>query len=449
MRRIEGFDFFRLDFDEDGALAAGAEHDRLRQVVADGSATDVLLIAHGFRNDEQDAFRLYTSFLNTFKGHLHRPELQASLARRRFAVGGVFWPAQRFPEAPDTDPNAPRLPAAASETTELAGARARLVELKDRFARPRQRAPIERALTLLPSVKGSRVAQDEFVSLVLSLLESTDEDPGEGGQQVRAQSGSELLAKLGTPVILPTRTDRSEGGVARIAATDADTAGATQGLGTFFQSVFGQVGQLLNFTTWYLMKDRAGTVGARGVAEVVRALRAARPAVKLHLIGHSLGGRLMTACAKELSEAPAVRLDSLSLLEAAFSHYGFSPDNGRGRSGFFRDVITRKVVKGPIIATYSVQDTVVGYAYAIVSRLAGDNAKAIGDAGDEFGGIGRNGTQKTSEAVRDVLHPAGTPYDLKSAVVNNLDGSGGLIKDHGDVTNETITYAVASAVSRT
>ena len=34
-------------------------------------------------------------------------------------------------------------------------------------------------------------------------------------------------------------------------------------------------------------------------------------------------------------------------------------------------------------------------------------------------------------------------------VINNLDGSGGLIKDHGDVTNDAITYAFASAVART
>jgi pimeloyl-ACP methyl ester carboxylesterase len=213
--------------------------------------------------------------------------------------------------------------------------------------------------------------------------------------------------------------------------------------------VFSQVGQLLNLTTWYLMKDRAGAVGATGVADAVRAVKAARPAVKLHLVGHSLGGRLMAAGAKALCTPPAVQPDSLILLEAAFSHYGFSPDNGRGTPGFFRDVIARKVVKGPIVATYSVQDTVVGYGYAIASRLAGDNAKAIGDAHDEFGGIGRNGTQNTTEAVQDVLHAAGTGYRFRGGVVNNLDGSGGLIKNHGDVTNETVTYAVASAVAQT
>ena len=92
----------------------------------------------------------------------------------------------------------------------------------------------------------------------------------------------------------------------------------------------------------------------------------------------------MAACARSLAVPPAVQPDSLTLLEAAFSHYGFSDDNGQGQHqpGFFRSVVTSRVVKGPLIATYSVQDTVVGLVYAIASRLAGDNVQAIGDAGD-------------------------------------------------------------------
>ncbi len=39
--------------------------------------------------------------------------------------------------------------------------------------------------------------------------------------------------------------------------------------------------------------------------------------VKRHLVGHSLGGRLMAACAKALCADPKVRPDSLLLLEAA------------------------------------------------------------------------------------------------------------------------------------
>ncbi len=157
----------------------------------------------------------------------------------------------------------------------------------------------------------------------------------------------------------------------------------------------------------------------------------------------------MTACAKALCTEPMVRPDSLSLLEAAFSHYGLSDNNGHGDRGFFRDVVERHVVKGPFLSTYSYQDTVVGKAYAISSRLAGDNVKAVGDKDDQFGGIGRNGTQRTNESTNQPLGAVGASYTFATAKVNNLDGSGGRIRDHGDVTNAEVTYAVACAVATT
>ena len=156
----------------------------------------------------------------------------------------------------------------------------------------------------------------------------------------------------------------------------------------------------------------------------------------------------MAACAKTLA-SPKLQPDSLTLLEAAFSHYGFSPDNGQGNAGFFRAVVQEGVVRGPLVATFSALDTVVGKVYAVASRLAGDNLKAIGDENDPFGGIGRNGAQKTKEAVKDVLHAVGQAYDFESGKVTNLDGSDGLITNHSDVTNDKVTYAFASAVAHT
>jgi hypothetical protein len=113
-------------------------------------------------------------------------------------------------------------------------------------------------------------------------------------------------------------------------------------------------------------------------------------------------------------------------------------------------VIDAQVVKGPLVSTFSAQDTVVGTVYAIASRLAEDDVQAVGDANDPFGGIGRNGAQKTREALVDVLHAVGTPYGkLQTGKVICLDGSGGLIKNHGDVRNSLVTYAVASAIAQT
>jgi hypothetical protein len=197
------------------------------------------------------------------------------------------------------------------------------------------------------------------------------------------------------------------------------------------------------------MKNRAGVVGENGVARAVRDLKASIPSIRIHLVGHSLGGRLVAGCAKSIAQSPMVQPDSLTLLEAAFSHFGFSANNGKGETGFFRDVIQKGVVKGPLIATFSAQDSVVGTVYAVASRLAGDNLKAVGDANDPFGGIGRNGAQKTAEAVVEKLHAAGSAYRFTLGKIVNLDGSGGLIKDHGDVTNPDVTYAFASAVADT
>lgn len=447
MQSIEGFDFFPLNFDGDGKAKAAAELKGFVDHAVAAQATDAIFLAHGFRNDETDATRLYTNFLKTFRGHLARPEL-ASLNGRKFIVAGVHWPSKTFRESFGSDEGG--VQSAGSDAQELADAKKQLADLKKQYANASQKKNLDRAAKLLPKLKGDVDAQDEFVELVLSLLDGTDLDTTEGVPQIRAQEGSALLNKLGTPIILPTsRDDDDEGGVTAVVAPPGDDDGETAGVGDFFGSILGRVNQFLNLTTWYVMKERSGTVGEVGVAAAVRALRAKSPSIKIHLVGHSLGGRLMAACAKSLASAPILHPDSATLLEAAFSHYGFSANAGHGKPGFFRDVITKNVIAGPCLATFSFQDTTVGKAYAIMSRLADDNVRAIGDANDPFGGIGRNGAQKTAESSSQRLHVPGTKYTFAPKIVTCLDGSDGLIKDHGDVTNETVTYAFASAVAAT
>jgi hypothetical protein len=421
MQTIEAFDFCPLTFDEDGALTSRQDLDALLAHAATARATDAIFLAHGFRNDEADASTLYRRFLETFRVNLARPEFH-SVSSRRFVVAGLYWPSKPFREMYATTSEKTRSLQDPRET--IAALEAELDELRE-GASPAQKAKLTRAKALLPALAKDRTKQDRFVALVLSVVDGSDGDTTEGLPQVRAQRGSEVLARL------------------------SDQPGGTRGLGNVFNSIAGGVGTFLNLTKWYVMKERAGTVGATGVATAVRDLRGRCPSIRVHLVGHSLGGRLMAGCVKALGERPPVRPDSLLLLEAAFSHFGFSADNGRGKAGFFRNVIERRVVKGPFLSTFSAQDSVVGKAYSIMSRLAFDNTREIGDANDEFGGIGRNGPLKTAEVHTTRLHKVGTAYDYKTDVINNLDGSGGLIKDHGDVTNNAITYAFASAVART
>jgi len=422
MRMIEGFAFFPLTFDQHGEMEAPGEFSAMiERAKAAPPATDVIFLAHGFRNDVDDATTLYNTFLKTFRAHFSRAEL-SELAARRFVVAGIYWPSKPFRETYGDQGGTRSLqdPARA-----MADAKAQLEDFKREDATPAQRRKLDKAIKLLPKLKDNLKAQDEFVDLVLALLDASPPDTTEGLPQVRTRSGSEVLASLSAPVA------------------------GTRGIGDKLGDVAGSVGHFLNLATWYVMKDRSGVVGSVGVARAVREFHAACPTVRIHLVGHSLGGRLMAGGVKALGEAPRLQVDSLTLLEAAFSHFGFSADNGKGVPGFFRDVIVKQVVKGPFVSTFSTEDTVVGRAYSIMSRLARDNTRGIGDSSDEFGGIGRNGPLKTTEVASSALRKPGTAYKYKPGVINNLDGSGGYIKDHSDVTNEAVTYAFASAVAQT
>jgi hypothetical protein len=444
METISGFDFFRLHFDADGKLEQNQELGALKQGAA--QATDAIFIAHGFRNDENDATGLYTRFLQNLRAQINGP-FQATLGPRRFVVGGVYWPSKRFSEDVNFEGSAAGIE---DEITGKEQVRAKLIDLRDTVACAEQKPRIDKAIALLDQVKGNTAAQDRFADDVLSLLDGSELDANEGIDDIRAKSGSELLASLSTPIRNPVApVNDGEGGVAGLGGVFVPGGdGGTEGLGAVAGSIFGRIGQFLNMTTWYTMKNRSGVVGENGVARAVRDLKAAVPAIRIHLVGHSLGGRLMAGCAKSLAENPMLRPDSLMLLEAAFSHFGFSPNNGQGLRGYFRSVVESGVVKGPLIATFSAQDSVVGTVYAVASRLAGQTTEAVGDANDPFGGIGRNGAQKTAEAVVENLHPVGTPYHFVGGKILNLDGSG-LIKDHGDVTNPNIAYAFASVVAAT
>ncbi len=453
METLGGFPFIALEYNSEGVLTSSAL-DTLHAQIRSSGTTDLLMIAHGFRNNAKEARTLYEHFLQNFSAHITRDELAPTLASRTYAAAGIFWPSKAFSEGP-SQVEGETQSVAARTTAALDDARTELTVLRDEIVATGQRDTVDRAMALLDQLDENTDTQDTFVALLLSLASDanagtgSDADATEGFDEVAAQRGSELFAKLAAPIILPTVRRDDDGGVMALDYTAGGDAGAPLFIGGALRSIAGRVGQVLNLTTWYMMKNRSGTVGATGVAAAVRALKAGHPALRIHLVGHSLGGRCMAACAKSLCADPKVQPDSLSLLEAAFSHYGLSHDNGHGDRGFFRDVIEHQIVRGPFISTFSYQDTVVGKAYAISSRLAGDNVKAVGDKDDQYGGIGRNSTQRTNESTTQLLGSVGARYRYSPGVVNNLDGSGGRIRDHSDVTNPEVTYAVACAVAET
>jgi hypothetical protein len=228
--------------------------------------------------------------------------------------------------------------------------------------------------------------------------------------------------------------------------------GGAAGIGSFFSGIKAAALNVLNFTTYYQMKARAGAVGKRGVAPLIREIKSLHAPLKIHLVGHSFGGRLMAATASALDKsaiAPkAVPVETLSLLQAAFSHYGFSDKWDGSHPGAFRNVLASKQVKGPILATCTANDKAVGLAYPMASLLAGQVAAGVGDKNDKYGGIGRNGAQLTPESVSLKLLAAGKPYEFSAGKIHNLLADE-FVKNHSDIAGEEVAYAVLAAISRT
>ncbi len=154
----------------------------------------------------------------------------------------------------------------------------------------------------------------------------------------------------------------------------------------------------------------------------------------------------MTAAAASLADEGAEV--TLTLLQAAFSHNALSADFGGGKPGAFRDVIARRRVGGPVVITHTKNDRAVGIAYPLASRIARQNAAFLGDRNDPYGGMGRNGAQRTTEATGNeaALAAVGFAYGFAPGKVYNLLADQ-FVSSHGDVAGPQIASAILSAAA--
>jgi len=443
------YPYFELQLDAKGQPTDPTQLQALIDGLTNGNVTDVWVISHGWNNDEVDAHLLYQTLFTNVKAQ----EQNVNVAGRTFAVAGVIWPSKRFDAAEDK-PNA----ASIGSGTSRLGQQIDTLEafLADGPNAAKDRQDLERARTLIPKLETDPAARKEFSGILLARLPSSVGE--EGGWYINAKVGGDmaaddtLLKQLGSP---PPKVASSGGGATSFGFGQKPTAptGPTfqgaAGIGDFLKGVVAGASNLVNYVTYYQMKDRAGVVGRAGVNAAVQKIRAALPNVRVHLVGHSFGCRVVTAAATGDTASPKGFLNSLSLLQGAFSHYAFSQKyDTSGKPGFYRNLIDDARVSGPTIITHTRADDAVGVAYAVASRAMHQIAAALGDQNDPYGGLGSNGAQKTTEAIDGTMPKAGTPFDkpLAKGTMTNLLADG-LITSHGDVTNPHAAYAVLSAAA--
>ena len=133
----------------------------------------------------------------------------------------------------------------------------------------------ESSLELLRSMLPRKAANDEDAS-----DRFFDADP------------EELMRRLSRPIMAVPMAGRRVSGGASLVGTPR---GGAAGFELSLSGMKAAARRLLNYVTYYQMKERAGTVGSTGVNEVLRAVRENHPDVRIHLVGHSFGGRLVTA----------------------------------------------------------------------------------------------------------------------------------------------------------
>ena len=438
MNEIAKIPYVEARFNKDGAL------ENQNDVNLPAGVTDLFVMSHGWNNDADAARELYRKFFENFAAVVEPNDLPG----RSFAILGVIWPSKKFDEL--VAASGPPGGAEGSASVKTAADKAsdqlleeKLEEMKKFFTEPAQQKTLGEAKALLPDIAEKGSVRQEFVNKIRSLLDPASANEEDASKTFFEDDGNELMKNLKVDEDDLDKEVAGDGeGSASLplgVGTVHPAEGGAAGLATFLAGFKAAAMNVLNFTTYFEMKTRAGTVGKNGVAKLIDKL--APQVQRIHLIGHSFGGRVVTATAANSSTD---KIRSMSLLQTAFSHNGFS----KSMKGFFRSVVDQKRVNGPILVTHTKNDKAVGVAYPLASRINGDVAAAFGDENDKFGGLGRNGAQKmeNDEVIKGNLLDAGGNYSFQAGKFFNLEGSA-FIKGHGDVTGKEVAHAVRKAIA--
>jgi hypothetical protein len=438
MNNIAGIPYVAAHFDQDGAPL------NEQQVTLPAGTTDVIVMSHGWNNTDEQAEQLYSELFTNFAA-----VASDQLQKKKLAIVGIIWPSKKFTDVVE---------AAVAEQARGGGAgfgtssaavdetiKAKLDLIAEMFD-SKAAKKIEAAKDQIGKLESDPAARKKFVDELRSLLDQSAAHEEDNSTLFFKLDGSAMLEKLKTPT--PLVSGGGGGGAASLGGHPTTSpAGGAAGLGDIFSGIKAGAIRFLNYLTYYEMKKRAGTVGQNGVAPMID--RLAANVQRIHVVGHSFGGRVVTAAAKA---SKTDKLQTMSLLQTAFSHNGFS----KSMNGFFRSVVDDKRVKGPILVTYTPNDRAVGIAYPTASRLSGTVASAFGDKDDKFGGLGRNGAQKMQqdEVVQGVdrLLAAGGSYAWQPGCFHNLESSKYIVDPkggdaHGFVTGKEVAWAISRAIA--
>jgi hypothetical protein len=405
MTDIQGLPYFEVTYDAqgDGGLENGGSAllDAVEATAAKSGTCNVFVMAHGWNNSEASARILYQNMYRLLGGMLGA-HLSSTIAV------GVFWPA--------------RVLSADDPSVVTTSPAADVLSLGDAF-------PGKDLGALSDAVAGAA-------------------ESGDGGVIQRAQElappGPRALGGIDEdePLVRPMKPDLA-----------AD-------LEHLVEHFCGNSLDIVRVFSYWEMKSRAGVVGANGLGPLVLQLRERVPGVRVHLIGHSFGARLVAHALVGLRDGAVPDpspVKSVMFLQGAFSHFAFSPAitlaAQPGTAGPLEQFAAR--VDGPLLATFTSADRALGEWYPMATMLQHEDLALFDHPAYRWGAMGHDGFQQAN-AITATLAPQGSRYDFADSTCYRLDANHVINADedpfagaHSDICHPEVLWAAASAAKLT
>ena len=430
---LANFPFWSLPFDEEGRPSNDVT--AFLEQIPSTDLTDLFIFSHGWNNDRATAMALYAGFFGEVRKLVDNSAISKKIDAA-IGVAGIVWPSILFPG--DVSPPGD-VGGAASITTGLAPLTLES-ELPKVFNKADQQPVLQDVLAMIRDQPPNNQALFAFRDKLAQLVSQRDTVSTQDDLELRAATVTEdddwiaLLDAMSAPA-----PDEYGGGAATF--------------GDFFGHLWEGAKNVLRVATYWEMKNRAGIIGAKGLGPLLGKLHTEQPNLKVHLLGHSFGARLvsyaLTGLPADLS-GEGSPIKTLFLLQGAFSHFAFAdslpfdPD----RKGDLAGMAQR--VDGPLLTTHSLKDLAVGNAYPAASILARQDTSAATDLLFRWEGMGHDGAQSVA-AANEILGAVETSYPFQKGKWINLDGNHIIVNGgppsgaHSDIIHPETAWAALSA----
>lgn len=419
------FPYYIMPFDADGVCTGPLTRAHLLSSLQ--GVTDIFLFSHGWNNDWSVATKRYEEFIRGFQA-LRSAKALAMPPNYKPLLVGIFWPSQSLTIFESE--TGPGFASTATHDASIGEMQALLADIAGQLP-----AATRARFHALASASGLDTADAAELAAMLAGALSGATDSEAGAES--APTAADLLASadaLDTP-----EPDYDAIGSVTTGSTATGPA-AAGGIGGLFRALDPR-NLLKPFTVWQ-MKDRAGKIGAAGVAPLLNdLLTSSDQTARVHLLGHSYGCKVVMTAACKMQQT-ARKVESALLMQPAISQYAFAESvPERNVPGGFHSARAR--VRQPITATFSAHDKPLHDMFHLSVRRHDDLGElqfAGAESPSKFAAMGGYGPRATAGAEIIPIRNPGAAYTLPPApAVIGIDGSR-VIDGHGGILNDDVWY---------